>query len=62
MDISFMTVLRRFILFISCLISSQISAQAGLAGVEAADSSCARAGLHDSATWGWRKYWCANRR
>ena len=34
MDISFMTVLRRFILFISCLISSQISAQAGLAGVE----------------------------
>ena len=34
MDISFMTGLRRFILFISCLISSQISAQAGLAGVE----------------------------
>ena len=52
MDISFMTVLRRFILFISCLISSQISAQAGLAGVESADSSRARAGLHDSAAWG----------
>ena len=62
MDISFMTVLRRFILFISCLISSQISAQAGLVGVDLQIHHVQGQVYMIQRPGGWRKHWCANRR